>query len=100
MVEIRTRVVRWAAAILFLAFPARAQNLVARKIVDPSDLSAGRGALGKVGDYFRANDRIRVASTISGRGRSLCTPKARPTVFIKRALDGFLDVPLKRPRSA
>src|SRR5262245_42900648 len=60
MVEIRTRLVRWAAAILLLAFPVRAQNLVARKIVDPSDLSTGRGVLGKVGDYFLANDRIRV----------------------------------------
>jgi hypothetical protein len=60
MVDIRTRAVRWAVAILLLAFPARAQKLVARKIVDPSDLSTGRGVLGKVGDYFLANDRIRV----------------------------------------
>jgi hypothetical protein len=73
MVEIRTRVVRWAAAILFLAFPARAQNLVARKIVDPSDLSAGRGALGKVGDYFLANDRIRVVIDDIGKRQGVAS---------------------------
>src|SRR5262245_1630438 len=60
MVAIRTRVIRWTTAFLLLALPDRGQDLVARKIVDPSDLSGGRGALGKVGDYFLANDRIRI----------------------------------------
>ena len=30
------------------------------KLSTPSDLSGGRGVLGKVGDYFLANDKIRV----------------------------------------
>jgi hypothetical protein len=60
MAALRSRVLGWAAASLLLTWPIPQQTLVARKIVDPSDLSGGRGAMGKVGDYFLGNDKIRV----------------------------------------
>src|SRR5215813_5270003 len=60
MAVIRSRILGWAAACLLLTLPASQQTLVARKIVDPADLSSGRGVMGKVGDYFLANDKIRI----------------------------------------
>src|SRR5687767_7339229 len=60
MAALRSRVLGWTAASLLFTWPAPQQTLVARKIVDPSDLSGGRGAMGKVGDYFLGNDKIRV----------------------------------------
>lgn len=40
--------------------PVSAQTLVARRITDPADLTKGKGAIGKVGDYLLANDKIRI----------------------------------------